>query len=418
MLEETNMKKSTLTLLPICILIFILLVTACSAPTSQSEPEQLAEIVSRTQTAIAVVEVATAAVEQPVTTPTVTLTLPVEVSPTTSPTTESSPTPTTSPTPQPSDCTNLARFVDETVPDKTSYSANKSFTKTWTLRNMGTCTWTPDYSLVFVDGDQMGATVASPINQAVPPDGTIEISINLVAPQSSGAYKGNWKLRTPGGLTFGLGSNGEKAFWVQINVVETSGELNLGSPTWTDNFDSDSGYWPLGEDAVITYELSNGKLVMTGNQITGDQWRMNAQPGVKNLYLEVTFQTGDKCSGKDSYGIIIRSTDTGDDVFDSGYVFTFSCDGMYRLYRMDNGTFVSLLNWTASSDIKTGQNATNKMGFFAEDQLIKLYANGNRLAQVSDSGHERGKWGLVIRAKETSGFEVSVDDVSYWILGD
>ena len=392
--------------------------TSCTAPTEQAGPEELAEIVSRTQTAIAVVEIATAVVEQPASTATETAAIPTEPTPTATATVEPTSTATVTPSPQPADCTNLAKFVEETITDKTSFSANKSFTKTWTLRNTGTCIWTPDYTLVYVDGDQMGAAASTPLGQTVQPDSTVVLSINLVAPQTSGTYKGNWKLRTPSGTTFGLGNNGANPFWVEIKVVETSGELDLGSPTWTDNFDSDSGFWPLGEDSALNYKISDGKLAMTAKQISGDVWRMNSKPSEKNLFLEATFQTGSSCSDKDSYGLIVRSTDSGDDVFDSGYVFTFSCDGMYRLYRMDNGTYVGLLNWTASSDIQSGQDANNRMGILVEDQAIKLYANGNRLAQISDSGHEQGKWGLVLRAKDTSGFEVSVDEVKYWILGD
>ena len=76
------MKKSNLYRLLVYISICILLVSACSAPTASSEPEQLVEIVSRTQTAIAVVEIATAVVEQPVFTPTLSPTQPAEPSPT------------------------------------------------------------------------------------------------------------------------------------------------------------------------------------------------------------------------------------------------------------------------------------------------------------------------------------------------
>jgi len=39
--------------------------------------------------------------------------------------------------------------------------------KTWTLRNAGTCTWTPDYSLVYIKGEQMSGTSPSPIGQTV-----------------------------------------------------------------------------------------------------------------------------------------------------------------------------------------------------------------------------------------------------------
>jgi len=85
---------------------------------------------------------------------------------------------------------------------------------------------------------------------------------------------------------------------------------------------------------------------------------------------------------------------------------------------MDDGTYAGLLNWTSSTEIKAGSNVSNRMGIYIEDDLIQLYANGNRLAQVRDTAHEEGKWGLVLRANETSNLEIIVEDVSYWILGD
>jgi hypothetical protein len=286
------------------------------------------------------------------------------------------------------------------------------------LRNTGTCTWTPDYAVVFVDGERMGAADSTPIGQTVAPNGTVEIAVNLVAPATSGIYQGNYKLRAATGSEFGLGDKADKVFWVKIRVVETTGELDLGTPTWSDDFDSDSGYWPLGDDSLIGYKLSGGNLVMTSFKAVGDQWRLNGNLPTKNLFLEVNFKTGENCSGKDSYGVIVRSNETGDDIFNSGYVFVFSCDGMYRLYRMDNGTYVGLLNWTASSDINLGSNQNNKMSILVEDSLIRLYANGNRLAQVNDSGHDQGKWGLTVRSVDTTNFSISVEDVSYWVLGD
>ena len=44
------------------------------------------------------------------------------------------------PTNTPSPCNN-AVFVSETVPDGTEYDVGESFTKTWRLKNVGTCTW-------------------------------------------------------------------------------------------------------------------------------------------------------------------------------------------------------------------------------------------------------------------------------------
>ncbi len=47
-------------------------------------------------------------------------------------------------------CTDRAQFVaDVTVPDGTRYDPGATFTKTWRLRNAGTCTWTTSYTMVF-----------------------------------------------------------------------------------------------------------------------------------------------------------------------------------------------------------------------------------------------------------------------------
>ena len=43
-------------------------------------------------------------------------------------------------------CTDRAQFVaDVTVPDGTRYDPGATFTKTWRLRNIGTCTWTTSW---------------------------------------------------------------------------------------------------------------------------------------------------------------------------------------------------------------------------------------------------------------------------------
>src|SRR5688572_18810473 len=41
---------------------------------------------------------------------------------------------------------NQASFVsDVTIPDNTSITVNDGFTKTWKLKNVGSCTWTSGY---------------------------------------------------------------------------------------------------------------------------------------------------------------------------------------------------------------------------------------------------------------------------------
>ena len=117
------------------------------------------------------------------------------------------------------DCTNLAMFVSETIPDATVIPPGSAFMKTWTLKNVGTCTWGRGYALVFDHGDQLGAQPSIPLTASVPPDALYTFSVNLTAPVTPGDYQGFWKIQTPQGLRFGVEPDGTKYLWVKITVA-------------------------------------------------------------------------------------------------------------------------------------------------------------------------------------------------------
>ena len=47
-----------------------------------------------------------------------------------------------------------AYFVAETIPDGTVLSPGEEFTKTWRIKNVGTDTWTTEYTIAFADGEK------------------------------------------------------------------------------------------------------------------------------------------------------------------------------------------------------------------------------------------------------------------------
>lgn len=133
-------------------------------------------------------------------------------------------------------CTDMAQFVsDVTIPDGTVLSPGASFTKTWRLKNAGSCTWTSTYALVFLSGDQMSAPPVIGLASDVPPGATVNVSAKMAAPVSNGGYQGNWELRNSGGVSFGVGSTGTGPFWVKITVgpTPTATPLILGMPVTT-----------------------------------------------------------------------------------------------------------------------------------------------------------------------------------------
>jgi Ig-like domain from next to BRCA1 gene len=134
-----------------------------------------------------------------------------------------------------------AQFVaDVTVPDGSIFDPGQAFTKTWRLRNIGTCTWTTAYTMVFDSGTQMGSTTSVPFTTSVAPGGTIDLSVPMTAPSSAGHYIGYWKFKNASGALFGIGFNSSKSWWVEINVrgtpttnVAYDFTANAGSATWS-----------------------------------------------------------------------------------------------------------------------------------------------------------------------------------------
>jgi hypothetical protein len=116
-----------------------------------------------------------------------------------------------------------ATFVkDVTVADGTVMDPGQKFTKTWELKNSGTCTWTTDYKVVFYIGSAMGGNTSQALSSAVSPGGSIDISIHMTAPTTAGNYKGDWMFSDPSGTTFGTELSGRVPFWVQIVVGSTA----------------------------------------------------------------------------------------------------------------------------------------------------------------------------------------------------
>jgi len=138
-------------------------------------------------------------------------------------------------------CSDWAQFIaDVTVPDGTRYDPGATFTKTWRLRNIGTCTWSTAYTMVFDSGTQMGSTASVAFPSSVAPGGSVDLSVNMTAPSAAGHYIGYWKFKNASGTPFGIGFNANRDWWVEINVngTSTSGvaydfTANAGSATWS-----------------------------------------------------------------------------------------------------------------------------------------------------------------------------------------
>lgn len=115
-------------------------------------------------------------------------------------------------------CDWVSFVKDVTIADGTKFMPGETFTKTWRLKNRGTCTWTADYMLVFTSGEPMGGTTAVRLPGNVAPGQAVDVSVTLTAPAKRGHYLGYWMLRNASGVLFGYGDRANQAFYVDINV--------------------------------------------------------------------------------------------------------------------------------------------------------------------------------------------------------
>jgi uncharacterized protein (DUF2141 family) len=118
-------------------------------------------------------------------------------------------------------CTDSIAFVqDVNVPDDTLFAPGEEFEKTWQLRNIGTCPWTTDYSLIFAGGDDLGGPLSVPLESPVVTGQTVDITVPLTAPETLGTYRSDYLLADAAGNPFGVDGLADQVIWVQIVVAE------------------------------------------------------------------------------------------------------------------------------------------------------------------------------------------------------
>jgi len=259
-----------------------------------------------------------------------------------------------SPTPPPPSPTitstrcDWAEFVgDVSVRDNEGFPPGVEFTKTWRLRNIGSCTWTSEYYLVFGGGDGIGGNPLNPLPGIVRPGETVDLSIDLRAPATPGSYRGNWLLRNPDGVAFGIGPNAQDTFWVQIQVQDLTQSsqydydfaANYCLATWDNQTNllrcpgssgDQDGFVILLQEPRLETRIENELALWTRPSAIGNGWIIGEYPPYR-------VEDGDRFVA--DIGCLEDSSD---------------CDVRFHLdYRTSGGTVRSLGIWREVYDNNT-----------------------------------------------------------------
>jgi hypothetical protein len=119
------------------------------------------------------------------------------------------------PAPEISDCTDsLTVLAESGYLDATPVEPGQTVERVWRVRNSGTCTWTPQYELIPVEGPSFGVSPI-PLSGPIAPGEETDLRLTVSAPTATGFYAGGWALRNPGGALLGAGS---RPLRLRVNV--------------------------------------------------------------------------------------------------------------------------------------------------------------------------------------------------------
>ena len=308
----------------------------------------------------------------PTTTPTSTVTSTVMI-----PTATSQP-PTATSIP----CYRISFISDVTYPDGSVIKPNTTFTKTWRLRNNGSCTWTSDFDLAFVSGNSMGAPAKTDINTSVAPGSTVDISVAMTAPSSEGSYHGYFKLSTPNNVHFGWGPNGDKSFWADIKVQDDNTVMDPNAPL-------DFAY----NYCNAHWESATGSLPCPGNlsNYTNGNVTRTSSPKLEGGYQDdepaiITVPS----NGSGGYiqgrfpGVKIENGDQFTALIGCLYDHT-ACNAMLQLnYRIGSGAVQNLASWTEVYEGSWNRVTVDLSSLAGETVEFILYVSNNDGASADD----------------------------------
>lgn len=292
------MKSKLLNLSAIAFVLF-LSILACSTPTSEPIPD-LTVIQTNAAETVEAHLIDLAANPTPTNASIVLSTSipPTKIPP---PTNTPFPTATTIPTKIVIPCNWMQFIADVTVSDQTTLAANTQFTKIWRLKNVGSCTWSKDYDLVFHSGDKLGGNSLIALPKSVAPGDTVDISVDLTAPNKAGDYLGYWMLRSSNGSKFGFGNDADNPFWVEINVVKPNSAYrydfaaNICEAAWREG---ESKIPCQGTSAanLTTVSLTDSPRFENGNRENELTLVMNIAEDEKlvGVYPDFTIKSGDR----------------------------------------------------------------------------------------------------------------------------
>jgi Zn-dependent metalloprotease len=157
-----------------------------------------------------------------------------------------------------------------------------------------------------------------------------------------------------------------------------------------------NGNWYVGDTYLYTYGVD-------------DNFASAANSG---QFSDIDYEARmERLGNPYSTGVIIRGNPLplGDlAVWNSGYLFFYTRDGRFSVWRLDNGNPVVLQGWLYTEAILTG-DAWNTLRVIAEGPNLRFFINGALVWSGGDGMYSRGQAGVLMYSEAGGGDELRVD---------
>lgn len=194
-----------------------------------------------------------------------------------------------------------------------------------------------------------------------------------------------------------------------IDVADRLAEIKADDPTTSDDFRRDNDTWNIEPDEGATFFYRGRTFHIKVDAPEWIGWSAG-EITTTDFLLEVDTQYVDGPADAE-YGVIFRQVDA-----DNYYFFAISRSGSYGMWRLEDGEWQTLVEWTATDAIDTSEDALNRLGILAEGTQLTLLVNDVALTQLEDETFASGKVALALGTFDEAGAEVAFDNLDIWAI--
>ena len=176
---------------------------------------------------------------------------------------------------------------------------------------------------------------------------------------------------------------------------------------YSTDFSQETG-WYTEENDNYGFVFTNGGYEIYVNIIKANIWSIKDQ-SYADVVLEVN---AEQLMGPEDgyYGLMCRHVDSN-----NYYAMVIGSNGFYAIGKMQDGDFQFLKEWTdATGTIKQGAQVFNKIRADCIGDTLRLYVNGQRLIETTDSDFKEGVTGVIAGTQQKPGLIALFDDFAIY----